>query len=241
VSVGTTVGYFHPLPDGQALLVGSRFDTVGEGRNKQSRSWVQAVLLDVTDADAPKVVSTWERPWSADEVGNDHHAFTFWPSRSLAMWGISDTQWNEQEPRPNHAAVIEVAGEVREVAVPVANQPNEASAPCPVVDVPTEARQLVGDDVAVLRCADAETKAIEWPRYQCYRVDRGTVARFVPEGERDAAYFACSEAPLPRVARVLVVSGRPILVTDQTFEALDPQTFASTAISYHPATMAGSW
>jgi hypothetical protein len=33
---------------------------------------------------------------------------------------------------------------------------------------------------------------------------------------------------------VLVVSGSPILLTDQTLEALDPQTLASTAIAYHP-------
>jgi hypothetical protein len=31
------------------------------------------------------------------------------------------------------------------------------------------------------------------------------------------------------------VDGRPVLLTDQTLEALDPKTFASTQIAYHPS------
>ncbi len=34
-----------------------------------------------------------------------------------------------------------------------------------------------------------------------------------------------------------MVSGRPILFTDQTLEALDPKTFQSSAIAYHPTTI----
>ena len=49
----------------------------------------------------------------------------------------------------------------------------------------------------------------------------------------------CSPAPQPVVLRVLVVDGRPILFTDQTLEALDPETFASTAIAYHPSERGG--
>jgi hypothetical protein len=33
-----------------------------------------------------------------------------------------------------------------------------------------------------------------------------------------------------------VVEGTPILVTGQTLEALDPETFQSTAVAYHPST-----
>jgi hypothetical protein len=40
------------------------------------------------------------------------------------------------------------------------------------------------------------------------------------------------------VSRVLVVAGTPILLTDQTLEALDAETFESTAVSYHPT---GTW
>jgi len=241
VMVPGDVGYFHPLPDGKALVVGSRSDTVGEGDDRQSRSWVQAHLLDVSDADAPKVVSSWERPWSADNVGADHHTFTYWPDRQLAMWGVFDTQWNQRAPRPNHAVVLDVSDGVDEVAVPVANQPDEVAPPCPSVEVPAEAQDMIGSNGIVLRCDDKERKELEWPRYQCYRVDGATVARFTPEDQRNAAYFSCSPAPLPQVARVLVVSGRPILFTDQTLEALDPTTFASTAIAYHPSSTGIMW
>ncbi len=53
LALSGSVGYFHPLPDHQALLIGSRTDQVGEGQNQRSRSWVRAQLLDVSNADAP--------------------------------------------------------------------------------------------------------------------------------------------------------------------------------------------
>ncbi|HWJ96693.1 MAG TPA: beta-propeller domain-containing protein [Acidimicrobiales bacterium] len=234
VVVPGDVGYFHPLPDGRALVVGSRSDTVSIGKDKVSRSWVQAHLLDVTDADAPKLVATWERPWSADDVGSDHHAFTYWPNRKLAMWGISDTNWSQRDPNPNHAVVLDTDGGVQ-VALPVANQPNEVAPPCPSVPVPDDAQSMVGPDTIVLRCDDGATTSVDWPRYECSKVDKQLVARFVPEDQHEKAFFLCNPAPLPRVTRVLVVAGRPILLTDQTLEALDPKTFASTAIAYHPS------
>ena len=104
-----------------------------------------------------------------------------------------------------------------------------------------DARSMIGPDGVVLRCADVDQVTVEWPRYQCYRVDPGMVARFAP-GEEDAASFhACSPAAQPSVRRVLVVSGTPILLTDQTLEALDPSTFQSTAVAYHPSDGAIYW
>lgn len=244
VTVPGDVGYFHPLADQQALVVGARYDSVGEGDNKEQRSWVQVHLLDVADADAPAIVSTWERPWSADNVGGDHHAFTYWPARKLAMWGIQDTQWSgTSQQNPNHAVVLSTDGSVGEVAVPVANKPNEVPAPCPVVPaIDDEAKDMLGPGDLVLRCEDEGLKEIEWPRYQCRPLDSGTVNRFVPEDQRSGTYFFCSLAPQPTVSRVLVVSGIPMLFTDQTIETLDPETFASTAIAYHPSgSMFGYW
>lgn len=230
-----SVGYFHPLPDQQALVISSRSDEVGEGRNKQSRSWVQAHLLDASDADAPRIISTWERPWVADEVGSDHHAFTYWPDRQLAMWGLRDTQGGTPEPA-NLAVVLSTDGEVAEVAVPVASKPNETPSPCPAVEVTdAEARKMIGPGGVVVRCGDKDLKEVEWPRYQCSRVDDRTVAQFAPGEEGDAAFFLCSPAPQPTVSRVLVVSGRPMLLTDQTLEVLDPGTFQSTSVTYHPS------
>jgi len=85
-----------------------------------------------------------------------------------------------------------------------------------------EARRMVGPGGVVLRCGDPKTTTIEWPRYRCQRIDGGIVARFAPGEEGRAAFFLCSPAPPPTVARVLVVSGTPVLMTDQTLEALDP-------------------
>ncbi len=234
VTLAGTIGYFHPLADHQALLIGSRYDEVGEGDARRSRSWVQAQLLDVSDADAPRVVATWERPWVADDVGGDHHAFTYWPDRRLAMWGLRNTQEGTQDA-PNEAAVLSTDHGVAEVAVPVASKPNETPAPCPVVDITDpEIRRMIGSDAVVLRCGDTEREEVEWPRYGCYLVDDGTIARFAPGEEDRASFFNCSPAPPPHVSRVLVVSGTPILLTDQTLEALDPATFRSTSIAYHP-------
>lgn len=230
-----TVGYFHPLPDQKALMVTSRNDEVGEGNDRQMRSWVEAHLLDVSNADAPVLVSKWERPWASDSVAYDHHAFTYWPDRNLAMWGLQNTEW-DREDRDNWAVVLGTDGAVTEVAVPVASRPNEVASPCPAVEVTDpDAREMVGPTGVVLRCDDKDLDQVEWPRYECYRIDNGLVARFAPGEEDRASFQMCSPAQRPVVGRVLVVSGRPILLTDQTLEALDPQTFASTAIAYHPS------
>jgi hypothetical protein len=131
--------------------------------------------------------------------------------------------------------VLGIDGEVVEVAVPVASKPTETPPPCPVADVPAGAEEVLGPESVLLRCGDVGTAEIEWPRHQCYRVDEGTVARFVPGEETAASYFVCSPAPPPTVRRVLVVSGTPMLLTDQTLEALDPATFRSTSVTYLPS------
>jgi len=232
VALGTTVGYFHPLPDRRALTVGSRADVVGSGDNERSRSWVQAQLLDVSNADAPTIVNTWEKPWTSDMVGSDHHAFTYWPERSLAMWGLQNTQGDFGGQ--NGAAVLRTDGQIAEVAAPVASKPNEVPAPCPVVTISDpDVRRAIGRAGVILRCDDAKLGEIEWPRYQCYKVDGGTTSRYGITG--GGSVFACSLAPFPTVSRVLVVSGRPILYTEQTLETLDPDTFRSTSITYHPS------
>jgi hypothetical protein len=117
----------------------------------------------------------------------------------------------------------------------VASKPKEVASPCPTVEITeAEARQIVGPGGRVLRCGDRELTEIEWPRYQCYRVDDATIARFAPGEQEAASFFVCSPAPPPTVNRVLVVSGTPILVTDQTLEALDPTTFQTSSVAFHP-------
>lgn len=236
------VGYFHPLPQNRALLVGSRTDWVGDAPNALTRSWVQAHLLDVSDPDSPRVVDTWERPWSQDSVSGDHHAFTYWPDRGLAMWGVRSTRYEgpASPPPPNHAVVLRADPALGEVAVPEASKPVEVPAPCAVVEVTDpEARSMIGSDTVVLRCDDQAVTELEWPRYHCSRVDEGTVARFAPG--QQGAFFTCYPAGPPAVSRVLVVRGTPILLTDQTLERLDPETFGSTAIAYHPTGRGIGW
>ena len=235
VTLEGDVGYFHPLPDDRALLVGSRTDQVGSGDDERTRQWVQVHLLDVSDPDAPAVVSTWERPWSADQVSGDHHAFTYWPERNLAMWGVYDTQYEGRGEQPlNAAVVLGTDGSVSEVAVPVANKPNAVPPPCPEVEVTDpEIRTQLGRNSRLLRCEDPNTPAVEWPRYGCYRVDDEMAELYAPgQGGR---FFVCTEVGPPSVSRVLVVGGTPMLFTDQTIEALDPQTFESKVIAYHPS------
>lgn len=234
VSLPGMVGYFHPLPDHQALVIGSRNDQVGEGEKKQDRSWVQAQLLDVSDADSPRVLGTWERPWVADQVGSDHHAFTYWPERKLGMWGLHNTQWELNDPA-NEAVVLNVDGGVEPVAVPVASKPNETPAPCPAMEVTDpDAKEMVGPGGVVLRCGDESLKEVDWARYQCNYLDGQTVAQYAPGQQITGSFFLCSPAPQPAVSRMLVVAGKPILLTDQTLEVLDPATFESTSITFHP-------
>jgi hypothetical protein len=92
---------------------------------------------------------------------------------------------------------------------------------------------MVGPEGVVLRCDGADVVEVAWPRYQCHRVDDATVARFAPGQEAGASHLLCSPAPPPAVSRVLVVAGTPLLLTDQTLEALDPETFRSTSVAYH--------
>ena len=226
-------GDFHPLPDHQALVVGSRSDQVGTQQNPQTRNWVRAELLDVANADAPRIVSSWEQPWTSDNVGSDHHAFTYWPQRKLAMWGLQSETY-PTDTNPNHAVVLGTKGALEQVAMPLASQPPAVPAPCPIVDVTNpEQQQMVGNDGVVLGCADKTRKEVEWPRYSCQNVGDGLIAQYAPDQKGKASFFLCHPAPLPTVSRVLVVAGRPILFTDQTLEALDPQTFQSTAVVYH--------
>lgn len=235
------VSYFHPIDNQRALLVGSRYDEIPGTYGPESRPWVQAQLADFSNADKPQLVGSWEKPWSSDEVGSDHHAFTWWPDRKLAMWGIT-AQNNAPDPA-NHAAILEVAATVNEQAFPTAKKPPETKPACPQVTVtdPTVRRQL-GERGVLLDCGSSDRTTLEWPRYICQYLPEDFVISLVPGTDRNHTYFSCRPAPTPRVSRVLVVHGQLLLYTDQTIERLDPTTFASTAVVYHPSSQGfGYW
>lgn len=236
ITLPGTIGYFHPLAGKRSLLIGSRSDQIGEGNDARSRQWVQAHLLDLSDPDAPRIISTWERPWSSDSVSYDHHSFTFWPGRGLAMWGIQNVEpYDFAQESPNHVAVLSVGDAVTEVAVPEVSKPQEEPPPCPEVAISDPGvRERVGENSRVLRCDDGGKGRIVWPRFQCSRIDPETVSQVAPKAP-EGDYVVCYQAPQPSASRVLVVKGRPILFTDQTLEALDPETFESKQIEYHPS------
>lgn len=237
ITLGGTTDYFHPLPDHRALVVGTRMDRVPGPNGPTPREWARAELLDVSNPDSPRSLGTWEEPWSGEQVGQDHHAFTFWPERNLAMWGVSDTRPFDSidDAQPNHAVVLDVTKGLERVGWPEASKPPETPAPCPVVQVPAEAQDMVGPGSIVLGCADSSKTEIEWPRYSCYQISDDMIGRYAPDQRGKGAYFVCSLAPQPQVARVLVVKGVPILMTDQTLQALDPTTFAPVKVVYHPS------
>lgn len=229
VEIADEVGYFHPLEDGRALVFGSRWETVGSGVDQEEQPWVRVDLIDVSDADAPVVLDSWERAWSSDELGWDHHALTWWPTRKLALWGLTAQRWTEPE-QPNHAAVIGADSELTETAVVEASRPPEQPAPCAEVPVPADARDLLGDDAKVLRCDDRAVAEVEWPGWDCWSIEDGMVEEFSPGASGEGRHFSCSPAGPPSVSRVLIVDGIPILYTDQTLEILDPDTFASEKV-----------
>ena len=206
----------------------------------------------VRAADLPAVIDSWERPWASDNLAGDHRAFTWWPDRDLAMWGLRTTgPGNRYDEFVNAAVVLEATDRLAAVAVPSVSPAPELPPPCPVFE-PTNPdwREFTSGSV-VLRCTrDAlvgdgdggttgRSGTIDWPRYRCsavsaFSVVGGDPTRLELEG-RGEVFLSCSLRPNPVVTRVLVVSGIPILYTDQTLEALDPSTFVSTAVAYHPS------
>lgn len=244
------VDYFHPLPDSRALAVGSRSDWVGEGEDRQVRTWVEVQLVDLGAADLPAVIDSWERPWSSDDLAGDHRAFTWWPDRNLAMWGLRTTgPGYGYDQFVNAAVVLEATGRLEAVAVPSVSPAPEVAPPCPVFEPTNPDWQQYTSGQVVLRCTrDAlvggddrigTTGTVDWPRHRCFAVSAFSVVGGDPTrldleaGEE--VFLSCSLRPNPVVSRVLVVAGIPILYTDQTLEALDPSTFTSTAVAYHPS------
>src|SRR5699024_3928182 len=161
-------GYLHPLPDDRALVIGGRTDKDDED---EQRPWAQAHLIDTSDADEPDLIDTWERPWSGDEVGLDHHAFTWWPERELALWGIHDLDWRSADEVPNHAVALEVDEELEDVALPEASQAPEEPAPCEVLPENERFERMFGTDSRVLHCEDPDLEDVEWSRWSCWRIE----------------------------------------------------------------------
>ncbi len=74
--------YFHPLGGNRVLVIGMFMR--GEGRNVITG--LHSTVLDISGE--PRIAATWSRDYVSSNVGGDHHAFTWWASRSLAGFGV---------------------------------------------------------------------------------------------------------------------------------------------------------
>ena len=94
VSMRGAGAYLHPLEDGRVLAVGSWVRKEGE----ELVSGMHATLLDLRST--PAVAGEWILDRGSSSVGHDHHAFTWWASRSLAAFGV-DHSWSDRIEPPD--------------------------------------------------------------------------------------------------------------------------------------------
>ena len=71
--------YLHPIADD--LLIGVGQDATEEGRTKG----LQVSLFDVSDPASPKRIQNAVMPGANSDAEWDHHAFLWWPAKSLAV------------------------------------------------------------------------------------------------------------------------------------------------------------
>lgn len=83
VDLGASGSYIHPLGDDRVAVVGTTIKRVG---NRVSIG-IQVVTVDLRSM---SVVARWARDNSSTQVGYEHHAFTWWPQRSIAAFGFAN-------------------------------------------------------------------------------------------------------------------------------------------------------
>lgn len=104
VSMRGSGAYLHPLEDGRVLAVGSWVRMEGE----EYVNGLHATLLDLRST--PAVAGEWVLERASSSVEHDHHAFTWWGSRSLAAFGV-DHSWRDRiEPPDALFLAVEEAG-----------------------------------------------------------------------------------------------------------------------------------
>ncbi len=108
--------YFHPMGDERVLVLGTTYRLVGE----QLRTGLHATIVDLRAG--PVVLGSWRRDDASSSALYDHHAFTWWPNRSLAGFGIDDQSYSNAQPPPL-AVLLSVQGD--QIA-PTVVQPGEA-------------------------------------------------------------------------------------------------------------------
>lgn len=100
VDLGASGGYIHPLGEDRIAVVGTTIKKVGN----RMYSGIQVVTVDLTSMG---IVARWVRDSASTQVGYDHHAFTWWPQRSIAAFGF-DNQSNDSTNIPPEAVFLTI-------------------------------------------------------------------------------------------------------------------------------------
>ncbi len=82
VSLPGAGAYFQPVDDTSVLVLGETIRQNGE----DYIGGLHATLVDLSAA--PRIDGSWTQEWLSSTATQDHHAFTWWPSRSIAAFGI---------------------------------------------------------------------------------------------------------------------------------------------------------
>jgi hypothetical protein len=98
--------YFHPIDDTTVLVLGETIRQQGD----DFVGGLHATELDLSGI--PRVGGSWAQEWLSTPAIGDHHAFTWWPSRSLAAFGIEHRYLEGVAPpwQPGQALFLDVAG-----------------------------------------------------------------------------------------------------------------------------------
>ena len=97
--------YLHPVGGDRALIVGRTLRVQPLPGGDLFHVGVHTTLVDL--AAAPVVVSTWAQEGLEPTMLNDHHAFTWWPSRSVAAFPVSERVGLATVPRSAFVTVTE--------------------------------------------------------------------------------------------------------------------------------------
>lgn len=119
--------YFQPVDDDRVMVLGETIRSVGD---EDFVGGLHATVLDLTSA--PVVAGTWSQEWLSTPATQHHHAFTWWPNRSIAAFGI-DHQYRDGVSPPWQPPQAQLLMSGAAAPTPTAVTPRQADLgpPCP--------------------------------------------------------------------------------------------------------------
>jgi hypothetical protein len=127
VSLPGTGAYFQPIDDSTVLVLGETLRPEGE----QFVGGLHASMLDLTGP--PRVTGSWAQEWVSSAATVDHHAFTWWPTRSIAAFGMEHQFRLDASPpwQPPQAQFLTV-DTATPTAAPVTPREADLGPRCPI-------------------------------------------------------------------------------------------------------------